>query len=230
MGLPESLFAERLVLPSVLSADFSCLADQVLRVIKAGARLLHIDVMDGHFVPNLTIGAPVVRSLAPVVHSQGAFLDVHLMIEQPERYIDDFAEAGADALSVHIETCPHIQRTLVSIRERGLSAGLVLNPGTALATIEEALLFADYLLVMSVNPGFGGQAFIPESLAKLRRACRLVPPGMPLEVDGGVGRETVESVGDAGARWLVAGSAVFGAPDPATEYRHLEHLAWGSRE
>lgn len=229
MSLPRFLFDQTLVLPSILSCDFSRLGDEVKRVMTAGARLLHVDVMDGHFVPNLTIGPPVVASLAPVVHEAGGYLDVHLMIEAPERYIADFAAAGADALSVHIETCPHIHRTLTAIREHGMSAGLVVNPGTALYLVEEAVRFADYLLVMSVDPGFGGQTFIPESLAKLRQARALLPAHVALEVDGGVGRETLPSVVAAGARWLVAGSAVFGASDPGEEFKRLQDLAWGSQ-
>lgn len=185
--------------------------------------------MDGHFVPNITIGAPVVASISSLVHKAGAFLDVHLMIEAPERYLEDFARAGADGLSVHIETCPHIQRTLANIREHGVSAGLVLNPGTSLSLIEEAACHADYLLVMSVNPGFGGQAFIPESLGKLRRARAMLPPNVVIEVDGGIGRETLPSAVKAGARWLVAGSAVFGAADPGAEFRYLQELAWGTQ-
>ncbi len=228
MGIPQGMFAEKLVLPSILSADFSRLGDEAVLLIDAGARVLHVDVMDGHFVPNLTIGAPVVSSLAPLVHARDAYLDVHLMIDNPDAFLDDFARAGADALSVHIETCPHIQRTLAGIRERGMSAGLVVNPGTPLGAIEEAALFADFVLVMSVNPGFGGQKFIPESLSKLRRARALLPPRMGLQVDGGMAADTIPAAVAAGARWVVAGSAVYGAEEPAAEFRRLQALTWGT--
>ncbi|NLE74461.1 MAG: ribulose-phosphate 3-epimerase [Actinobacteria bacterium] len=219
------MFSQKLVLPSILSADFSRLGDDAACVIDAGAKIIHVDVMDGHFVPNLTIGAPVVASLAPVAHARDAYLDVHLMIDNPDRFLDDFANAGADALSVHIETCPHIQRTLVGIKERGMSAGLVLNPGTSLNAIEEAALFADFVLLMSVNPGFGGQEFIPESLSKLRRARALLSPRVGLQVDGGMAMDTIPAAVAAGARWIVAGSAVYGADDPAAQFRRLQELA-----
>lgn len=225
MGIPQDMFSQKLVLPSILSADFSRLGDDAACVIDAGAKIIHVDVMDGHFVPNLTIGAPVVSSLAPVAHARDAYLDVHLMIDNPDRFLDDFANAGADALSVHIETCPHIQRTLVGIKERGMSAGLVLNPGTSLNAIEEAALFADFVLVMSVNPGFGGQEFIPESLSKLRRARALLSPRVGLQVDGGMAMDTIPAAVAAGARWIVAGSAVYGADDPAAQFRRLQALA-----
>lgn len=228
MAIPHSLSNEHLVLPSVLSADFSRLGEATLQVIQAGARVLHIDVMDGHFVPNITIGQPVVASLAPVVHAAGAFLDVHLMIEEPERYLEDFARAGADGLSVHIEACRHIHKALSTIRELGLSAGVVLNPGTPLGAIEEAACHADFVLLMSVNPGFGGQSFIPQSVDKIRRLRAMLPPQVPIQVDGGVGRDTIRVVAAAGGRWLVAGSAVFGAADPAAEFRLLSAMARGT--
>lgn len=225
MPIPQGFFAERLLLPSLLSADFSRLGEDATTVIGAGARLLHMDVMDGHFVPNLTIGPPVVASLAPVIHAAGAFLDIHLMIEQPDRFLEDFARAGADGLSVHIETGAHIHKTLCSIRDLGMSAGLVLNPGTSLSAIEEAVRFADYVLLMSVNPGFGGQKFITETLDKMRRLRSMLPPHVPLEVDGGVGRQTIAQIAATGARWLVAGSAIFEAEDPGAEFQALGLLA-----
>jgi len=217
MAIPADIFRERLLAPSVLSADFSRLGEEVAAVLDAGVRLVHFDVMDGHFVPNLTIGPAVVAALAPRVHQAGAFVDVHLMVERPDVFLDDFVEAGADALSVHVETTPNLHRTLSRIRDLGAAAGVVLNPATPVHAVEEAALVADYILVMSVNPGFGGQAFIPESLDKLRRLRASIPPKVTLEVDGGVGRDNAARLVEAGADWLVAGSAVFSGGDPSVQ-------------
>ena len=224
MGISPDLRGVKLLVPSILSADFARLGEEVDLVLDMGVRLVHIDVMDGHFVPNLTVGPAVVAALAPRVHERGAFLDVHLMIEEPDRFLADFADAGADALSVHVETCPHLHRTLTAIRDLGLSAGLALNPATDIVVVGEALNFCDYVLAMSVNPGFGGQRFIPDSLFKLRRLRAMMPAGVDLEVDGGVGRDNIFALAAAGANWIVAGSAVFGAGDTAEEITVLTEL------
>lgn len=224
MGISPDLRGVKLLVPSILSADFARLGEEVDLVLDMGVRLVHIDVMDGHFVPNLTVGPAVVAALAPRVHERGAFLDVHLMIEEPDRFLADFADAGADALSVHVETCPHLHRTLTAIRDLGLSAGLALNPATDIVVVGEALNFCDYVLAMSVNPGFGGQRFIPDSLFKLRRLRAMMPAGVALEVDGGVGRDNIFALAAAGANWIVAGSAVFGAGDTAEEITVLTEL------
>ncbi|GAB4243022.1 MAG: ribulose-phosphate 3-epimerase [Thermoleophilia bacterium] len=222
MGIPANVRNERLLLPSILSADFSRLGKEVEEVLDAGARIVHVDVMDGHFVPNLTVGPAAVAALAPLVHARGAWVDVHLMIEEPDRYLEAFVAAGADALSVHVEILPHLQRTLNTIRELGASPGVVLNPATPASAVREAVRWADYVLAMTVNPGFGGQKFIAETLPKISELAGMLPPEVALEVDGGVGRETLEFLKGAGARWFVAGSAVFGSEDPAEEMRFLQ--------
>jgi ribulose-phosphate 3-epimerase len=201
------------IAPSILSADLARLADEVAEVERAGADWIHVDVMDGRFVPNLTLGPPVVRALRKVTRLP---LDVHLMIVEPERYIEAFADAGADGISVHVEASPHLQRTLAEIRRLGKRAGVVLNPHTHESSIEYVLPDVDLILVMSVNPGFGGQQFLPLALPKLaalRKAIDRAGLSIDLEVDGGVDPKTAKSVVDAGARVLVAGSAVFGKPD-----------------
>ena len=195
--------------PSILSADFSHLGEQVAEATAAGADYIHIDIMDGHFVPNITIGAPVVASIR---HWTNLPLDVHLMIEAPERQIKQFADAGADIISVHIEACPHIHRVVQTIKGLGIKAGVALNPGTPIDTLEEALSSLDLVLVMTVNPGFGGQAFIEAMLDKIARLrAELDKKGLAteLEVDGGINAETASKVVEAGARVLVAGAAVF---------------------
>jgi ribulose-phosphate 3-epimerase len=222
--IPQELFLRRLLVPSILSADFSRLGADVDAVLDAGVRLVHVDVMDGHFVPNITIGPAVVSALAPRVHARGAFVDAHLMIAEPDRYLEDFARAGVDALSVHVETCPHLHRTLTRIRDLDMAPGVAVNPGTDLSAIGEAVLFCDYVLVMSVDPGFGGQTFIPESVDKIRRLCELAPPRVAIEVDGGLGRDNVHRLAQAGARWFVAGSAVFGTSMPELEVGMLQQL------
>jgi ribulose-phosphate 3-epimerase len=218
----NDVLEQRLVTPSILSADFGRLAADIATVIDAGARLIHVDVMDGHFVPNITIGAPVVKAIAPVAHERGAALDVHLMIEHPERYVDAFAAAGADAITVHQEACVHLHRTLAQIREAGAAAGVALNPATPIETLAEVRDDVDLVLVMSVNPGFGGQRFISGALDKLRRARAFLPPAVAIEVDGGVSLDNAAQLVRCGANLLVAGNSVYGAPDPSVAFRALQ--------
>ena len=214
------------IAPSILSADFARLADEVAAVEAAGADWLHVDVMDGHFVPNLTIGPPVVESLRKITALP---LDVHLMVTNPDDLIADFAQAGADYLTVHTEACPHIHRTIQHIKEQGVKAGVTLNPGTSLTTLEEVIADVDMVLIMSVNPGFGGQTFIPASLGKITRARQLLDQTGSralLEVDGGIKVDNVASVINAGATVLVAGSAIFNSPvyaDAITAFRAMAH-------
>jgi ribulose-phosphate 3-epimerase len=225
--LDRALMRERHVAPSILSADFSRLAEQLGEVIGAGARVIHFDVMDGHFVPPITFGSAVLKSIAEQVHAAGAIIDVHLMVERPERHIDDFARAGADNITVHVEATPHLHYALSMIRDAGCSAGAALNPGTPVAALDEVSEDSlDLALCMSVNPGWGAQSFIPASLAKLARMRRALPDHVALEVDGGVHDQTAHSVAAAGANLLVAGSAVFGSDDPGETYRRLAAAAW----
>jgi len=209
------------IAPSILSADFARLAEEIRAVEEGGAALLHVDVMDGHFVPNITIGLPVVRSLRKATSLP---LDTHLMIAEPGRYAVQFVEAGADMVSVHVEADDHLQRTLTAIREAGAKAGVAINPATPLVMLEEALTYADFVLLMSVNPGFGGQKFVPTSMDKLRRLRRMIDDrGLKtrIEIDGGVDAENVAKVVEAGAEILVAGSAIYGKNDPAAAVREL---------
>jgi ribulose-phosphate 3-epimerase len=213
------------IAPSILSADFAHLAREIAAAEAGGADLIHVDVMDGHFVPNITIGPPVVRAVKRVARRP---LDVHLMIEDPDRYLEDFVEAGASMLSVHVEVLPHLHRTLQAIKRLGVQAGAVLNPSTPVSALEEVAGDVDFVLVMSVNPGFGGQRFIPASVDKIRRVRALLDRAgshAPIEVDGGVDLETVRSVVSAGANILVAGNAVFGGGNPESAVRALREAA-----
>jgi ribulose-phosphate 3-epimerase len=200
------------IAPSILSADFAHLADEIAAVEKGGADMVHVDVMDGHFVPNLTIGPPIVEAIRKVTTLP---LDVHLMMTNPDDYIGEFVEAGANYLTVHVETCPHLHRTIQSIKEKGVKAGVTLNPATPITSVEAILPDVDLLLIMSVNPGFGGQRFIPRVLDKIRQARKMIErTGRPvlLEVDGGIKVDNAGAVVAAGADILVAGSAIFEAP------------------
>ena len=215
-----------LIAPSILSADFAALGHAVAAAERGGADLIHVDVMDGHFVPNITIGPPVVRSLKRVARVP---LDVHLMITDPDRYIDAFAEAGASMISVHVEVLPHLHRTIHAIKALGVKAGVALNPSTPVVAIQEVAGDVDFVLVMSVNPGFGGQTFIPRSESKVRevRATldRMWNATAAVEIDGGIDASNAADVVAAGARILVAGAAIFHAPDPERATRELKARA-----
>ena len=213
------------LLPSILSSDFAHLADQVAAAERGGGTVIHVDVMDGHFVPNITLGPPVVKSLRKATSLP---LDCHLMIENPDEFIPAFADAGADWVSVHYEACRHLHRSLELIAHHGMKPGVVLNPATPVAVLEDVLEVADYVLLMSVNPGFGGQKLIPYVLEKvrkldtLRRVKRLA---LPIEIDGGVHRDNLAEVVRAGCDWIVTGSAVFHSPDPEATVREMRATA-----
>lgn len=216
------------IAPSILSADFSRLNEEIAAVERGGAGILHVDVMDGHFVPNITVGLPVVKSIAK---ASTLPIDAHLMISEPGRYAEQFVEAGAKMVSIHIEADAHIHRTLMSIREAGALAGVVINPATPIESLSEALAFADYVLVMSVNPGFGGQRFISTSTDKVRRLRRMIEErNLPtrIEIDGGIDAENIAAVVAAGAEIIVAGSAVFGRGNPEAAVKQLREatLQW----
>ena len=213
------------IAPSILSADFARLGDDIGTVLDAGARVIHADVMDGHFVPNITIGPLVVKAIAPLVHGAGALLDVHLMIERPELYVEDFAAAGADVIVVHQEACTHLHRVLTQIRDAGAVPGVALNPATPIETLAEAREHCDLVVIMSVNPGFGGQSFIETSIDKLRRARAYLPESVGIEVDGGVSEDNAAQLVSAGASWLVAGSSVFSGSDVAARFQALARAA-----
>jgi ribulose-phosphate 3-epimerase len=213
------------IVPSILSADFAHLAADIERVERGGATMLHVDIMDGHFVPNLTIGPPVVESIRKITRSR---LDLHLMIEDPDRYAPVFIQAGADQVSVHQEACIHLDRTVRMIQSEGALAGVVLNPATPVAMLDDILDVADYVLVMSVNPGFGGQHFIPRALDKIReleRKRRERRLQFSIEIDGGITLENLPEVVRAGCDWIVTGSSVFHTPDPAATVREMRQAA-----
>jgi ribulose-phosphate 3-epimerase len=211
--------------PSILSANFAALGEDIRKVEDAGAHIIHVDVMDGHFVPNITIGPVVVRAIKKVTKLP---LDVHLMITDPDKYIPAFVEAGASMLTVHAEATVHLDRTLNFIRSQNVLVGVSINPATPLSVVEHALSLADMLLIMSVNPGFGGQRFIPYTVEKIRRARQIIDERnyrCVIEVDGGIDGETIPAVVKAGAEVLVAGSAIFGAPDPGRKVKELLEIA-----
>jgi ribulose-phosphate 3-epimerase len=223
----RSLLEAPRVAPSILSADMSRLGSQIEEVMAAGARVIHFDVMDGHFVPPITIGPLVLGAIADQVHDAGGVVDVHLMIEAPERQIAEFAEAGADSITFHEEATPHAHRTLAAVRELGCLAGVAINPGTPVESVRELRGMADIVLCMTVNPGWGGQSFIETSPDKVERLAPLVGKAR-IEVDGGVDATTAGPLAAAGAHLFVAGSAVFGADDPAAAYSEIAAAAGAS--
>ncbi len=220
----RDLFGERHVAPSILSADFSKLGAQVAEVMEAGARVIHVDVMDGHFVPPITMGPLVASAIADQVHDAGGGIDVHLMVARPADHVEEFARAGADCITAHFEADPNIHRTLGAIREAGCLAGVAINPGTPAVAVSELGPYADVVLCMSVNPGWGGQSFIETSPEKVRR-IRDIALTPVIEMDGGIDADTVGKVAEAGATLFVAGSAVFGAPDPGEAFQRIAAAA-----
>jgi ribulose-phosphate 3-epimerase len=213
------------VLPSILAADFARLGEQIASVERDGASMIHVDIMDGHFVPNLSMGPPVVESIRKVTKTR---LDVHLMISDPDRYAPVFIKAGADHVLVHQEVCPHLDGTLRTIRKQGALAGVVINPATPVAVLEDVLELVDHVLIMSVNPGFGGQVFIPAALRKVRELDRRrsdLGLQFMIEIDGGINLENVGDAVRAGCDWIVAGSSIFHTPDPGAAYREMKNAA-----
>jgi ribulose-phosphate 3-epimerase len=215
------LLSEPRVAPSILSADFARLGAQVATVMDAGARVIHVDVMDGHFVPPITIGPLVLEAIAGQIHDAGGFADVHLMIERPERHVEEFAKAGADSITVHYEATPHVHYALSMVREAGCRAGLAINISTPPDVVAELVDDLDMVLCMTINPGWGGQTLVESSYGKLERLARIVPERVAIEVDGGIDPRTAPRCAAAGARVFVAGSYVFGSEDPAAAYREL---------
>src|SRR5665213_1841526 len=213
------------IVPSILSADFARLGQDIATVERGGAKMLHVDVMDGHFVPNLTLGPPIVKSIRKIT---ALTLDVHLMITDPDTYAPVFIEAGADQVSVHYEAATHLDRTLRLIKSHGARAGIVLNPATPVALLEDVIDVTDFVLIMSVNPGFGGQEFIPNSLKKIRELARMRRERrleFAIEIDGGVSHDNIELIVQAGCNWLVAGSHVFHSADPAATVKDMQQIA-----
>ena len=216
---------DRRVAPSILASDFARLGEQVETVIDAGARVIHVDVMDGHFVPPISIGAMVADSIKELVHGRDGILDVHLMVERPERRVEEFAAAGADTLIVHWEATPHVHYALSAVRDAGLRAGLAINPATPPEAVTGLSRAFDQLLCMTVNPGWGGQRYIEASTAKVERLRALLGPEVPIEVDGGIDARTAAETAAAGATLFVAGSSIFGTEDPAAAYREIAEAA-----
>lgn len=223
-GLPEG----KRVAPSILAADWSRMWEQVKSVMDAGARVIHVDVMDGHFVPPITMGPQMVKALSDHVHGAGGWLDVHLMIDRPEHQVEAFARAGADSINIHWEATPHVHYALKAVREAGCVPGLAINPATPPEAVTGVADMFDILLCMTVNPGWGGQPFIATSTDKIQRLRSLLPNHVAITVDGGIDIDTARPCGDAGARLFVAGSAVFGAQDPAEAYTQIVGAAGAS--
>jgi ribulose-phosphate 3-epimerase len=221
----RELIREKNVQPSILAADYARLGDELSLVMQAGARVIHVDVMDGHFVPPITIGPVVVESIRDQVHDAGGLLDCHLMVSNPEDHVDQFVAAGADSITIQVEATPNVHYALRKIRDAGCLAGLAINPGTPVEVVGELAASLDLVLCMTVNPGWGGQDFIPSSPGKVRRLRELVGSELPIQVDGGISPKTVASVADEGATLFVAGSAIFRAPDPAAAYAEIAAAA-----
>ncbi|OFW65678.1 MAG: ribulose-phosphate 3-epimerase [Actinobacteria bacterium RBG_13_63_9] len=224
MAIPTEVRRQVHLAPSILSADFSMLGQEVATVMDAGMRIIHVDVMDGHYVPNITVGPLVVEALASLVHGREGFFSVHLMIERPENYIQAFVRAGADAISVHVEACTHAYHAIRAIQDLGASAGLALNPGSDAARVTELAEVVDFVLVMTVNPGFGGQKLLAPALEKVVELRRALPADVAIEVDGGINRDNIRQVVEKGANWVVTGSAIFGADDPGAAAQTLRAL------